>query len=388
MGDSTLYAVLPTHTAEAGITLASVGIMLGANRAIRVLLNSPAGLAYDRWPRRRLFVPALFLGALSTALCAATRGFWPLLTARLLWGLAWSGIWVGGSTMILDVAGLEARGRWTGLLQTWFFFGAAASALLGGLLTDQLGYSPALWAGAALQAAGGLVALVLLPETRGAARTDAQAGMAAPLAPMDDGGGVWAAAALHALSRFLGAGVLSAIMGLIVEQQMGPTALVIGMATLTGLLSAARTLVSMAAAPLGGALSDRLAGRWRVMGWAVALGLAGFGLLAWGPPVATAGGVLLASASTGGVQSLTTTLTGDLTGPQRRGRAIGLLHTAGDLGSALAPPLAYALLPWAGLRGVYLLCAALSAAGLAPALVYRARERIVARTAWPQHPTM
>ena len=55
----------------------------------------------------------------------------------------------------------------------------------------------------------------------------------------------------------------------------------------------------------------------------------------------------------------------------QRGRAIGLLHTAGDLGSAIGPPAAYALMPWIGLRGVYLLCAGLFAAGLALAVLFR-----------------
>jgi predicted MFS family arabinose efflux permease len=86
MGDATLYTVLPTHTAEAGIALSSVGIILGINRAVRLFLNGPAGLVYDRWPRRRLFVPALFIGALSTAVYADTGGFWPILVGRLLWG--------------------------------------------------------------------------------------------------------------------------------------------------------------------------------------------------------------------------------------------------------------------------------------------------------------
>ncbi len=67
MGDATLYTVLPTHAAEAGIALAAVGIILSANRFIRLFLNGPAGYAYDRSPRRRLFIPALFIGALSTA---------------------------------------------------------------------------------------------------------------------------------------------------------------------------------------------------------------------------------------------------------------------------------------------------------------------------------
>ena len=168
MGDATLYTVLPTHTVDAGITMAGVGIILGVNRAIRLLSNGPAGLAYDRWPRRGLFLPALFLGALSTAIYAATRGFWPLFVGRLLWGLAWSGIWVGGATMILDVTTPHDRGRWTGLYQTWFFLGTSLGSLCGGVLTDRIGYTATMWVGALVTLAGAVAALVLLPETRGA----------------------------------------------------------------------------------------------------------------------------------------------------------------------------------------------------------------------------
>jgi len=56
-----------------------------------------------------------------------------------------------------------------------------------------------------------------------------------------------------------------------------------------------------------------------------------------------------------------------------------LLHTAGDLGSAIGPIAAYALLPWLDLRGVYLLCALLLAAGLGPALRLHSRERAVGK---------
>jgi Na+-driven multidrug efflux pump len=44
------------------------------------------------------------------------------------------------------------------------------------------------------------------------------------------------------------------------------------------------------------------------------------------------------------------------------------VHTVGDLGSAVGPPVAYALLPGLGLSGVYLLCAALFTIGLILAL--------------------
>ena len=81
-------------------------------------------------------------------------------------------------------------------------------------------------------------------------------------------------------------------------------------------------------------------------------------------PVAILAGIALAAAASGSIQTLVTALTGDLVGQEQRGRAIGLLYTAGDLGSAIGPPVAYALLPWLTLAGVYGLCAALFAAQL------------------------
>jgi MFS family permease len=375
MGDATLYTVLPTHTAEAGIALSSVGIILGVNRAVRLFLNGPAGLAYDRWPRRRLFVPALFIGSLSTAIYAVTRGFWPLLVGRLLWGLAWSGIWVGGATVILDVTTAQDRGRWTGLYQTWFFLGAALGAFAGGLLTDWLGYGATMWLGAAVTALGGLVALILLPETRGIRPDLGSPSVEETRLRLGANWGLWVAASLQAINRFVTAGVLAATMGLLVQDRLPSASPALGVATLTGALMAGRTLLSTVAAPLAGAVSDWLGSRWRVAGWGLAIGIISMALVAWGAPTAILTGLSLGAVTGGSVQALVTALTGDLVSQAQRGRAIGLLHTAGDLGSAVGPPAAYVLMPWIGLRGVYLLCAGLFAAGLALAILFRLRTR-------------
>lgn len=373
MGDGTLYTVLPTHTAEAGIALSSVGIILSVNRAVRLFLNGPAGLAYDRWSRRRLFVPALFIGALSTAVYAATRGFWPMLVGRLLWGLAWSGIWVGGATVILDVATAQDRGRWMGLYQTWFFLGAALSAFAGGLLTDGLGYSATMWLGAAVTALGGLIALTLLPETR-SIRPDLGGPSVEEIRPrLRVNLGLWVAASLQGINRFVGTGVLAATMGLLVQDGLQSASLTLGVATLTGALNAGKILLSMVAAPLAGTASDWLGSRWRVATWGLAIGIISMALIAWGAPTAILTGLALGAVTVGSVQALVTALTGDLVGQTQRGRAIGLLHTAGDLGSAMGPPVAYALIPWIELQGVYLICAGLFAAGLALALLFQLR---------------
>lgn len=363
MGDAALYTVLPTHTAEAGITLMQVGIILSVNRAVRLFLNGPMGLAYDRSSRRRLFVPALFIGAFSTAVYAATRGFWPLLAGRLLWGLAWSGIWVGGATIILDVTTDRDRGRWTGLYQTWFFLGAAFAAFTGGLLTDQLGYSAAMWIGAVLTAVGGLVALVRLPETR-AAKPDPVSFSEEKTSPnWLRNSELWVAVILQGINRFVFAGVLAATMALLVQDQLSITNLTIGVATLTGVLMAGRTVLSVIAAPLAGTLSDRLGNRWKVTLGGLLIGAVSMSLLSWSSPASILVGVLLGAVASGSVQALSTALTGDLVTRSRRGRAIGLLYTAGDLGSAAGPAVAYTLLLSIGLSGVYLISAGLFAVG-------------------------
>ena len=371
MGDATLYTVLPTHTADAGITLAAVGVMLGVNRAVRLFLNGPAGLAYDRWPRRRLFIPALFVGALSTALYALARGFWPMLVARMLWGLAWSGIWVGGASMILDVTGARDRGRWTGFYQTWFFLGSAFGSLSGGALTDAVGYTMTMWIGAALTALGGVVALLLLPETR-AGPTDKPAAHSPAEASrprLRANGDLWFAATLQGVNRFVISGMLSATMGLLVQDRLQDSGVAIGVATLTGILMAGQTLFSMLSAPFSGVLSDRLGSRQRVIALGLAAGVLGLVLLAWGVPAGIIVGALLVASAKGSLQSMATTLTGDVVSVAQRGRAIGVLYTAGDFGSAIGPLAAYALLPWVHLRGIYWLCAAIFALTLGLAMV-------------------
>jgi MFS family permease len=372
MGDATLYTVLPTHAEQAGITLAAVGIILSANRFIRLFLNRPAGIAYDRSLRRRLFIPALLIGAVSTAIYAATSGFWPLLAGRLLWGLAWSGIWVGGATIILDVSDDQDRGRWTGLYQTWFFLGAALGAIVGGWLTDVWGYSTAMWVGALVTACGAFFAYFTLPETR-PDDLDGSGSSSNPQEKWQPNFEFYGVITLNGINRFITAGVLAATLALLVQDQLPKTNLLLGVATVTGVLLGLRTIVSMISAPLSGVFSDRLSNRWGVTIAVLLIGAIGMLLIISTNPIIILIGICFSAIAGGSIQALMTTRTGDLVDQAQRGIAIGNLHTAGDLGSALGPITAYALLGWLTLNGLFIMCAVLFAlgAGLAGLLYYR-----------------
>jgi MFS family permease len=375
LGDASLYAVLPTHAVEAGVSVASVGILLSANRFIRMFSNGPAGMAYDRWRRRRLFVAALFLGASSTAFYAFTSGFFPLLVGRLLWGLSWSGIWVGGNTIVFDIAHDESRGRWVGAYQIFFYLGVAGGSLLGGALTDCIGLHQVMALWTTLTFLGAFVALLFVPETRALRdrRRDAQAvrgsaksasGMSrAAHARRDVRTDFAVATALYSVHRLVVAGVFSATFGLFLLTQLGDriqiAGLSVGVATLTGLGLGLATLISAVSAPAAGGLSDRVGRRRLVAAGGLVPGIAGFVLLAVAVPFTAVISVPLVAITSGSNQGLATALIGDLGTVGWQSRQLGVMFTAGDLASAVGPVLAYALVPVIGITRIYLLAAGL-----------------------------
>lgn len=375
-GDAALYAVLPTYTLEAGVSVATVGLLLSANRLIRLLLNGPAGAAYDRWRHRWLFLISLFIGGCSTAIYGLTRGFWPLLLGRLLWGLAWSGIWVGGNAIVLRASREENRGRWIGVYQACYFLGESGGAVAGGLLADHVGYHRTMMVGAGLTFLGALVALVLLPETGGRVEGKGASRRTDPSPPRAPGragdGGFVVALALYGVNRLALFGFFQPTFGLFLQERMGEGGGVsgglLGVAGLTGLGLGALPLISMVSAPVLGELSDRVGDRWRVVAAGLVPGVLGFGLVALGSPLALLLGIPLAAISGGSNQSLATVLVGELGREEQRSRRLGALFTVGDLASAVGPPLAYGLIPLLGIRGVYLLTAAVLALMLLVAL--------------------
>ncbi|MRR30806.1 MFS transporter, partial [bacterium] len=180
IGDTTLYTVLPNPevAAQAGLSLAVVGVILGLNRLIRLLTNGVFGVVYDRQPRRRLMLIGMLVGGASTLMYALSQGPALILIGRVIWGASWSAMWIGANTIALDVADDTNRGRVTGQLQMWFYFAVAASALVSGIFSDWLGYRGGLFLAASLSVVGFGLWYFFLPETRSV--------RVAPFSPISD----------------------------------------------------------------------------------------------------------------------------------------------------------------------------------------------------------
>jgi len=381
LGDVGLYIVLPTHTQQAGIALGDVGLMLSANLLIRIVINGPLGVLIERIPRRRIAVPALFFGAISSLLYTVP-GFWPLLIGRLLWGTAWAGIWLSASTMALDLSTFANRGRFVGRLQMWFFLGSGGAALAGGALTDWLGYHAALRVCSGITFSAALLWLLLLPETQPAhpsspspAAVPSQPGT--PIPPPNKRLPLAVAIALLGVNWLIFIGILGAVLPLLLEERVGETVRIAGtiiyLSTFTGAMSAGSQALGLLASPLAGWLSDLTGNRWRLVLFALALGVASMALTAGGRGIVVVTAIMLSSIATSVLQTQVMTLVGDYAGENNRGRILGIINTIGDSGSAAGPLIAYALLPLVAIGGLFWLATGILLAAL-PAALWVARQ--------------
>jgi MFS family permease len=239
--------------------------------------------------------------------------------------------------------------------------------MLGGFLTDLLGYNTTMLLHASLMLIGALVALFLLPETAGIQKTGNTSGVGThhddPSARPNRRRQFLPTAVLFGINRFVIPGMLISTFGLFLSEKFGASVsiagLTIGVATLTGVGLGASTLISMISAPVAGTISDRVSDRWRTVTGGLLPGIAGFSFLALGSPLLITIGVPLISLTSGSNQGLATTLVGDSSRDRKHSRELGALFTVGDLMSAAGPMVAYALLPALSISGLYVIAAAL-----------------------------
>lgn len=90
LGDALIYAVLPVYAKDFGLTLPWVGVMLSANRFVRVFAYGLIARLTFTVGVRRVCIVAAIGATLSTALYGFGQGPVVILAARILWGLTYA----------------------------------------------------------------------------------------------------------------------------------------------------------------------------------------------------------------------------------------------------------------------------------------------------------
>ena len=371
LGDSLLYAVLPIVWPGLGLQAEMVGVLLSANRFVRLASNPFAGWVVGRTGARGPFLAAVFVAAATTAAYALGLGFWVLLAARALWGACWSFLRLGGYLAALDASSSSNRGYYLGFFNGVTRFGSFVAVLAGGFLTDLVGFETTVYLFTALTLVGGLAVLRERPPHPARSATGVAAGPESAIEGSDPAlaggptkdadratryriGTVYLAVFLHGLAV---SGLVTATLGLWLRTLYGPTVTVFfvsaGVATLTGTLLSARFLADFLWGPVSGHLSDRH-GRLRLTLLAggiealALLGLAQADELGW--TILAAVGLFLAATA---LQSALDATAGELAPPDSRARVMSWYATCLDLGAATGPLIGYLIGAGLGLDAMY-----------------------------------
>ncbi|MCP3991923.1 MAG: MFS transporter [Actinomycetia bacterium] len=324
LGDQALYSTLPIYFEELGLRPFEVGIVLSANRWIRLATNELAHRLTTRGNQHLLFVAAVGLGAVVTAAYATTPGFVFFVAVRMMWGLCWSFIRHLGILSVLTATGHDQAGRSAGRLSGIGRIGSVGGLLGGALVVDWLGFGPAMLVLAALSTVAvplawfGFVEIVEWP-----AKADGKG---------EVGRASWVLGFAHGM---VGPGLVLATLGAVIADRVTASGW-LSAASLTGGVLALRFVLESTAAARLGALFDQRGVRVACSG-AFAIGSVALVVAALSPSLVVLVLAVVAFFVSG------TALGAGLTGYAGRegSRALARFATASDLGSASGPALGW-----------------------------------------------
>jgi MFS family permease len=158
--DVLLYLLLPMYASDFGLSLAEVGVLLAANRLVRIVGYGAVSRFYARHGGRLTSTLAVLAAGVCALGYTCLSGVWMLLPLRLMWGLAFAALNL--SSQVLATAEPLGVARRSGR--------ARAFTALGPMLALPVGAAVALWLGPrpiffalSLVAIGGLLMARRLP---------------------------------------------------------------------------------------------------------------------------------------------------------------------------------------------------------------------------------
>jgi len=137
LGDALLYAVLPAYAEHFGLTLGWVGIMLSANRIVRVFAYGIIARLTRTIGIRNMCIAAACTATLSTAAYGFGQGPTTILAARLLWGLTYATLVL--ATLSYAIESRQSAGMRVGVGQSIQRVGPILALLFGAWLVGHVG---------------------------------------------------------------------------------------------------------------------------------------------------------------------------------------------------------------------------------------------------------
>lgn len=159
LGDAFLYPLLPVYGGDLGFSTFAIGLLLSANRFVRILANTPIANLVHKLGMRKILIACTVLAALTTFSYGLHAGFFIFLLARLSWGLSYAGLKI--ATLNYAAQAKEKSGLAFGAVQSIKSFGPLSVLLFGPTLVKSFGIETGLFLIALVSGMGILFALSL-----------------------------------------------------------------------------------------------------------------------------------------------------------------------------------------------------------------------------------
>jgi hypothetical protein len=136
-GDTLLYLLLPLYHLDFGVSLEEAGLLLAANRLVRIAGYGWVARFYaERGPRASCLLAAVG-SLLATFGYAALSGVWALFVARLLWGLSFAAMNI--ATQALATAEPTGAARRSGRMRAVIAAGPVSGLVAGAVICQAAG---------------------------------------------------------------------------------------------------------------------------------------------------------------------------------------------------------------------------------------------------------
>ncbi|MEZ5816868.1 MAG: MFS transporter [Hyphomicrobiaceae bacterium] len=136
-GDTLLYLLLPLYAASFGVSLPEAGLLLAANRLVRIAGYGWVGRYYAAHGARAATVLGACGALVATLSYATLSGVWALLVGRLIWGLSYAAMNIANQALPTSTA--EGAAKRSGRSRAIIAMGPTVGLLGGAVLAQTFG---------------------------------------------------------------------------------------------------------------------------------------------------------------------------------------------------------------------------------------------------------
>ena len=338
-----VFPIFPIVGLRVGLSLPFIGVILAANRAMRVVTSPWIGMLADRVGARRTLLAglAIQIAVIGLYLLGMITGHAGVcfLAGRLLHGVGSACVFVGAQALALHAAEPSQGGSTAGVVRAAIVIGTPIGLAVGGILADLIGET------ATFAVAGAAVIVALIGATFTVPDLGARVArrsMRDTIAAIRDRR-MLAIGSLNFCIGFTAGGMLLSTLTLLVRSH-AITVFGRDVQGTAGLLMAWMTILDSLVTPFAGRFGDHRHAHAQVGAASMLLLVGGLVTIALGTtllPLVI--GLALVGFGTAGLGPSLLVLLCELVPLDRRGVGVGFMQLAGDAGGMLGPLIGTAL---------------------------------------------